>query len=299
MKRFAKLTVLFWCFLCEAKEGKENKTLTVHAVANKAGLSEYRASYVTPGSSNTGCSGPGSGSANCQTTSTPTQHQEIVTRTLDVVNIVEGEGMRYVIFCLASWVGSNCAPLVEGDTFKAEIDKNTMWLIARKSGNQGKQVRMRNKVLDIRPVETAISGESPQQNRTSVEHAAGGNGNGIVQGDQSKPDSGRVSSSESSPSRIWSNGTLLDREATRMLLSLELASLPRVGHPDQTFAIRSDRFVYFVEMTNRGDQAFKTEDPEVLFAIDGDKLFMLADDEKEHEFRLVGKLSRSVKPSQP
>jgi hypothetical protein len=59
---------------------------------------------------------------------------------IDVMNIVEADGMRYTIVCRASWVGSNCAPLIEGDVFQAEIDNKTMWLIAQK-----------NKILDIRP----------------------------------------------------------------------------------------------------------------------------------------------------
>jgi len=70
------------------------------------------------------------------------------------MNIVEADGMRYKIVCRASWIGSNCAPLIEGDLFQAEIDNKTMWLAARKGGNQGKEVRMKNRVLDVRPAPT-------------------------------------------------------------------------------------------------------------------------------------------------
>jgi len=69
-----------------------------------------------------------------------------------VSNIVEANDQRYLITCRASWVGSNCAPMIDGDTFQAEIDGTTMWVKARKGGNQGKEVRVKYKILDIRPV---------------------------------------------------------------------------------------------------------------------------------------------------
>jgi hypothetical protein len=72
------------------------------------------------------------------------------------MNFVEADGIRYTIVCRASWSGSNCALLTEGDLFQAEIDDKTMWLVARKGGNQGKGVRMKNKILDIRPAPTSV-----------------------------------------------------------------------------------------------------------------------------------------------
>ena len=69
-----------------------------------------------------------------------------------VTDVVEANDMRYTITCRAGWVGSHCAPLINGDSFPAEIDGNTMWLSARVGGNQGKQVRVKYKILDIRPV---------------------------------------------------------------------------------------------------------------------------------------------------
>lgn len=139
--------------------GGEKRTLTVTAVAFTANATERTSTYTTPGSSNTNCSGSATtigstttGSANCQTTSSPAQVHQVTSRVVDVMNLVDGEGMRYRIVCRASWVGSNCAPLAEGDSFEAEIDGNTMWLKVRKGGNQGKPVRAKHKILDIRPV---------------------------------------------------------------------------------------------------------------------------------------------------
>jgi hypothetical protein len=141
---------------CLAKDPR--KTLTVRAIAFTSNTIERTSTYSTPGSSNTNCLGSTttsgnttSGSANCQTTSNPAQVHQINSRAIDVMNIVEADGMRYKIVCRASWVGSNCAPLIEGDMFQAEIDNHTMWIAARKGGNQGKEVRVKYKILDIRP----------------------------------------------------------------------------------------------------------------------------------------------------
>jgi hypothetical protein len=41
--------------------------------------------------------------------------------------------------------------MIDGDTFSAEIDGKTMWISARQGGNQGKLVRIKYKILDIRP----------------------------------------------------------------------------------------------------------------------------------------------------
>jgi hypothetical protein len=137
--------------------GKPKITLTVRAISHDSQLNEFTSTYTTPGSSNTNCSGSGTttgsttnATVNCQITSTPPQTHQITSRTIDVVNIVDAGGMRYRISCRASWVGSNCGPMVDGN-FPAEIDGKTMWIVARKGGNQGKEVRIKYKILDIRP----------------------------------------------------------------------------------------------------------------------------------------------------
>lgn len=144
-------------FSCLAK-GNGKKTLTVVAVAFTSQVNERTSAYTTPGTSNTNCSGIGTtvgnttyASAGCQTTSRPAQTQQVTRRTVDVMNIVEADGMRYTIVCRASWGASNCGPLMEGHSFQAQVENKTMWLVAHKGGNQGKEVRMKNRILDISP----------------------------------------------------------------------------------------------------------------------------------------------------
>jgi hypothetical protein len=43
-----------------------------------------------------------------------------------------------------------CVPLTDGDRFEAEIKGTTMWVHARKGGNQGKAVKIKYRVIDIR-----------------------------------------------------------------------------------------------------------------------------------------------------
>ena len=90
------------------------------------------------------------GTSNCQNTSTPARTRQIIRRTVDVLNVVEGDGLRYTISCTANWAGSNCQALIDGQSFPAEIDKTTMWLSGRSGGNQGKLIRVKYKILDIR-----------------------------------------------------------------------------------------------------------------------------------------------------
>src|SRR5215467_4380164 len=94
------------------------------------------------GASNINCSevgtiigNTGPAMANCQTTSIAAQSYQITTRSMDVLNVVIGGGVQYTIVCRASWAGSTCAPLIDGDTFRAEIDGTTMWVIGHKGGN--------------------------------------------------------------------------------------------------------------------------------------------------------------------
>jgi hypothetical protein len=138
--------------------GKPKTSLTVRATTHASRVNEYTSTYTTPGTSNTHCSGSGSTvgnttdiTADCQTTSTPAQTHSVTTSTVDVVNTVEAGGIQYKIARRANWVGSNCGPLTDGDLFQAEIDGNTMWILAHKDGNQGPRVRIKYRVLDIRP----------------------------------------------------------------------------------------------------------------------------------------------------
>jgi|SRR5665213_1137541 len=150
--------------------GGGNKTqITVRSVSHASQINEYSSTYNTPGTASTNCSGSATamgnttnGTANCQTVSTPPETHQITRRTMDVTNVVEADGMRYIVVCRAGWVGSKCAPMIDGDYFPAEIDGTTMWIEARKGGNQGKKERIKYKILDIRP-----AASSPQFARTA------------------------------------------------------------------------------------------------------------------------------------
>jgi hypothetical protein len=78
----------------------------------------------------------------------------ITTRTADVMDKVTANGMVYTIVCTAHWVASNCLPLIDGDVFQVDVQGTTMWVFAHKGGNQGKLVKMKYKILDIRPMPT-------------------------------------------------------------------------------------------------------------------------------------------------
>lgn len=137
---------------------KEKKSITVTAFTHQAQLLQRTSTYQTPGQSDTTCSttsttmgGTTTGNADCTTTTTAPQNHEIIISRLDVVDKVLGEGRVYTIVCSAHWRGSNCGPLIDGDTFEAEIDGTTMWISARKGGNQGKPIKVKYKILDIRP----------------------------------------------------------------------------------------------------------------------------------------------------
>ena len=95
------------------------------------------------------------------------------------------------------------------------------------------------------------------------------------------------------PNRIWSNGTLLDREAVQRLLAS--GGLPPSMQPERVYAVQSDKFVYVTELipSDKGT-ALLNSSPDILFALVGEKLFILADDEREHEAHVFQTLSRSA-----
>jgi hypothetical protein len=92
-----------------------------------------------------------SGTTNCRTTSTPPRVRQVTRSIRDVSNIVEADNQRYLITCRASWADSNCTSMTHGDIFQAEIDGTTMWVHGRNGGNQGKEIRVKYEILDIRP----------------------------------------------------------------------------------------------------------------------------------------------------
>src|SRR5262245_28858460 len=134
------------------------RIILVTAVTHDSNLVTSTSTYQTPGTAQTNCGGTSTttgpitnSSVNCNTTYTPPQQHDITISRLDVVDKVKTEnGQIYTISCSANWVGSNCGPLIDGDVFEAEVEKTTMWITARKGGNQGKQIRIKYKILDIR-----------------------------------------------------------------------------------------------------------------------------------------------------
>jgi len=98
----------------------------------------------------------------------------MTTRTTDVSEkVIDSENTVYTIACTdrpnilaaaivgaAAGAGSgeggtlagrgNCLPLTDGDRFEAEIKDATMWVHALKGGNQGKAVKIKYRILDIR-----------------------------------------------------------------------------------------------------------------------------------------------------
>ena len=130
------------------------RSLVVRAMSHDSQINERKSVYTTPGTSTTNCTTVGdttTATTNCETTSKPAETHETIYRAIDVVNVVEADNQRYVIACRANWVGSNCATMRDGDLFGAEIKGTTMWVFELKGGNQGKAVRVKYRVMDIRP----------------------------------------------------------------------------------------------------------------------------------------------------
>jgi hypothetical protein len=96
----------------------------------------------------------------------------VTTSRLFVENIVESNGDRFVLRCTGNWIGTNCGPMRDGDTFQAEYDgKNTMWVSVRKGGNLGKAVTVKYTVMDRRPVPTPSSPKGVASDLADAEFA--------------------------------------------------------------------------------------------------------------------------------
>jgi hypothetical protein len=160
-----KLTALSLILLFSSTANGQKTTIWVTAVTHNSNLVTATSTYQTPGQSQENCNGTATtignttnGTANCNGTYTAPQQHNITVSRLDVVDRVRTQnGQIYTIVCSAHWVGSNCSPLIDGDTFPAEIDGSTMWIGARKGGNQGKEVKVKYKILDIRQLPQPIS----------------------------------------------------------------------------------------------------------------------------------------------
>ena len=149
--------------------------LTITAVSHDSQVRTNTSTVNIPASSNTSCNGTGmstgpmsTAQVNCNTT-TSGGPQTVTTSRLDVENVVESNGERFIIRCTGSWVGTNCSPMRDGDTFQAEYDgKTTMWVSARRGGNLGKAITVKYRVVDRRPIPTATA---TSQARASADRA--------------------------------------------------------------------------------------------------------------------------------
>ena len=127
------------------------ETLLVKAVTHQSDIA------TTPGVAETLCDGTAKGirsstadNVDCNTAYSPPQQHEI-RPSRSFLNKVQAEnGLIYTITCTAHWIVSNCAPMIDGDSFKAEVDKKTMWITAHKDGNAWQDFRTKYKILDIR-----------------------------------------------------------------------------------------------------------------------------------------------------
>jgi hypothetical protein len=131
----------------------EKETIWVTAVTQESNVVTSVSTYQTPRTAKTSCGGTAitvpltTGNVNCDTPYDPPRRHNIGFR-IDVMNKVRAEdGQVYTIACSAHWLGSNCAELIDGDSFKAEVEKPTMWITVNK--NQGQQVHIKYKILDI------------------------------------------------------------------------------------------------------------------------------------------------------
>jgi hypothetical protein len=159
--RKAILLLLALCLagppLAAIKDRTPKTTLTLHAVARPA--MPYETKPWTGQYSGTSCSGSemywGYSSpldVNCQPLPTPPQAIPITIRRVVVQGQLEGNGKVYTVACTAHWVGSGCGWLIPGGTVGAEVRGTSMWVNTSRGGNIGKPIRVKYRILDVRPV---------------------------------------------------------------------------------------------------------------------------------------------------
>ena len=96
------------------------------------------------------------------------------------------------------------------------------------------------------------------------------------------------------PDHIWSNGTVLDVDATRRILAREEDSTARTVRRGFLYAVQSDTSIYLTEEVENGQRAARLKgNVEVMFRLDGDTLFILGDDGKERETHVLRTISRT------
>lgn len=164
-----KLLAVFFLPLLSLAGDHRQPDLTIQAVAYRVIPHERVGYYTVPGHSTSTCYGAGavmgdnaSWNASCYGSTTPAQTYPIRAQWVEVFNQVTANGNVYLLYCKASWRGSNCLHMNPGDTFPARVEGTTMWIYARKGGNLGKQVESKMRMLDMRPATEASRAPMPQ-----------------------------------------------------------------------------------------------------------------------------------------
>ncbi len=158
--RNAVLLVLALCLAVSPSAATKNRTqkttLTLRAVVGPR--MPYETTPWTGGYSGTSCSGSvmywGHSSpldVNCRPLPTPPQAIPITIQRVVVQGQLEGNGKVFTVACTAHWVGSGCGWLMAGDTVGAEVRGTTMWVSTHRAGNAGKSMRVKYRILDVRP----------------------------------------------------------------------------------------------------------------------------------------------------
>ena len=152
--------------------GADKASFVVRAVST---TTETRTSTTsTPGSAHTTCS-PTGDNVNCSTTYDPPTTRENVTARI-ATSVVEGNGQIYTLRCM-QWAfgGWNCGPLKEGEEFQADTDGKTMWIQASRNGNQGKRIRVKFQILDVRYSPIAQEATAPTPAATALSESTAAN----------------------------------------------------------------------------------------------------------------------------
>lgn len=133
---------------------KQNFSVT--AVAFRVIPQEQTYYYQTPGSSYTTCYGRGDDfgmflrvNVNCSTTYTLPATIPMTWRKVHVFNLIRSPKGQLIVGCTANWRFSKCSWLNPGDVFEAELDGNTLRVVAYKDLERKKKVKVKFKVLQV------------------------------------------------------------------------------------------------------------------------------------------------------
>lgn len=161
--------------------------LTLTARAYRIVPQQNTTYYQTPGTSSTQCYGYGSsttfgniaslhGITNCNSSYTNPQQIPITWKYADVYNALDDGKDQYLIACRARWRWSKCSALRPGDKFQADVQGNTVTVVAFKNGDPTKTIQLKYQLMQRSPLQTASPLPSPrlgeQGKSDQVERAA-------------------------------------------------------------------------------------------------------------------------------